>query len=248
MRRNAIKQRKKSISLIQVNIAILIALLLTGCNDDAEQPILEPEIEPDVVDAPDVVNEPVGNSELINLSLKLDEHGIPHIVTHTPKIDPNEANIPLPELVIDVNAFVDNNAVELNRELGDPISVVAGEVDNFELRYCHLFDGNVVKFIVQNDHITWITIYYRRGYPTSLQAVKAAGFKEERTTLKKQVPEQIIHESAKSLAQDIYSAVTDTRAYGNISVHRTSKGVWFTVSIAPQTVAGGPDGIDTVVW
>ena len=73
----------------------LLAFLFISCgNDDEPEPIalddpehIESQTEPAVVDAVDKAIR-----EAVALSIKLDDHGIPHIVTHQPKINPEEAD------------------------------------------------------------------------------------------------------------------------------------------------------------
>ena len=224
----------------------LLAFLFISCgNDDEPEPIalddpehIESQTEPAVVDAVDKAIR-----EAVALSIKLDDHGIPHIVTHQPKINPEEADIPLPELVINIDDVIDdalmNDTEELDRKLGDPISVV--EFD----RYYHLFDGNVARFhthdMIVNAvvvSIIDITIYYRRGYPTSMEALKAAGFAENEVTLKKPLPVKVI--GAKPLAQDTYSAETENHVYEHISVFEDSNDhVWYIVMIGPKIIREG---------
>jgi hypothetical protein len=224
----------------------LLAFLFISCGgDDESEPLtlddieqVEPQTEPAVVDAVDKAIR-----EAVALSIKLDDHGIPHIVTHQPKINPEEADIPLPELVINIDDVIDdalmNDTEELDRKLGDPISVV--EFD----RYYHLFDGNVAQFhthdMIVNAvvvSIIDIRIYYRRGYPTSMEAVKAAGFAENEVTLKKPLPVKVI--GVKPLAQDTYSAETENHVYEHISVVEDSNDhVWYIVMIGPIIIREG---------
>ena len=132
-----------------------------------------------------------------------------------------------------------NDTEELDRKLGDPISVV--EFD----RYYHLFDGNVARFhthdMIVNAvvvSIIDITIYYRRGYPTSMEALKAAGFAENEVTLKKPLPVKVI--GAKPLAQDTYSAETENHVYEHISVFEDSNDhVWYIMMIGPKIIREG---------
>lgn len=223
----------------------LLATLFISCGgEDESEPLaldetehIEPETEPTVVDAVDKVI-----SEAISLSIKLDENGRPHITTHQPKINPEEANIPLPELVINIDDVIDdalmNDTEKLDHKLGDPISVVEFG------RYYHLFDGNVAEFYTHDMivnaavvSIIYISIYYRRGYPTSMAALKAAGFKEDQVTLKERIPAKVINPGVTQAGQDTYSAETENHVYEHISVFEDSNDhVWDTVRIGRQEI------------
>ena len=226
---------------------LLAALFISCGGDDEPEPLaldetehIEPETEPTVVDAVDKAI-----SEAISSSIKLDENGHPHITTHEPKINPEEANIPLPELVINIDDAIDdalmNDTEELDRKLGDPISVVEFE------RYYHLFDGNVTQFhthdMIVNAvvvSIISITIYYRRGYLTSMEALKAAGFKEDQVTLKERIPAKVINLGVTQAGQDTYSAETENHVYEHISVVEDSNDhVWYIVMIGPIIIREG---------
>ena len=63
-----------------------------------------------------------------------------------------------------------------------------------------------------------------------MQAVKASGFKENQVELVEHIPEKIVPGAVAS-AQDIYSAVTDTREYEYISVAQNSKSIWVIIEI-----------------
>lgn len=139
-----IPERRRTLKHLTLLTCLRAALFISCGGDDELEPLaldetehIEPETEPTVVDAVDKAI-----SEAISLSIKLNENGHPHITTHQPKINPEEANIPLPELVINIDDVIDdalmNDTEELDRKLGDPISVVEFE------RYYHLSDGNVV--------------------------------------------------------------------------------------------------------
>ena len=226
----------------------LVAALFVSCGGEDEPELLaldetehiEPETEPAVVDAVDKVI-----SEAVALSIKLDENGYPHITTHQPKINPEEANIPLPELVINIDDVIDdalmNDTEELDRKLGDPLSVVEFK------RYYHLFDGNVVEFHTHDKivnavvlSIKYIRIHYRRGYPTSMETLKAAGFKEEQVTLKERIPTKVINPGVTQAGQDTYSAETENHVYEHISVVEDSNDhVWYIVDIGPEIIREG---------
>lgn len=218
----------------------LLAFLFISCGgEDEPEPLTldDPEhIEPQT--EPAVVEDPI--SEAAASSIQLDEAGFPNIVSsrHKIEIDPEAANIPLPESVIDIDDVIFADAEELDHKLGEPISIVASDEHLIEVRYYHLFDGNVIGFWIKNDErllnqMTYIDIYYLRGYPTSMEAVKAAGFKEDEVTLKKPLPVKVI--GAKPLAQDTYSAQTENEVYDHISVVQNGKGLWDDVYIMPRT-------------
>ena len=226
---------------------LLAALFISCSGEDEPEPLtlddpehIESQTEPAVVDAVDKAI-----SEAISLSIKLDENGHPHISTHEPKINPEEANIPLPELVINIDDVIDdalmNDTEELDRKLGDPISVVEFE------RYYHLFDGNVAQFhthdMIVNAvviSIKYISVYYRRGYPTSMEALKAAGFKEDQVTLKERIPAKVINLGVTQAGQDTYSAETENHVYEHISVVEDSNDhVWYIVMIGPIIIREG---------
>lgn len=227
----------KNVSML---IAILVVLMLLGCGDSAEQPVVEVEPQPepaksDVMEATDVAKEII--NEAVASIIQVDESGFPQMPLGRRKIANNAdvINIPLPKMVIDIDDFMFADTAELDRKLGAPIGIVA--IDDpmlllIEIRYYHLFDGNVVGFWIENDEIALnpinnIEISYLRGYPTSIETLKAAGFKENEVTFKKHWPAEV---KPRTLAQDTYSAKTENEVYDHISVPQ-QKGLWSDVYI-----------------
>ena len=228
----------------------LLAFLFISCGgDDEPEPLTldDPEhIEPQT--DPAVVEDPI--SKAAASSIQLDESGFPNIAfnRHKIEIDEEAVNIPLPELVIDIDDIIFADAAELDHKLGAPISVVelGDENIDFEIRYYHLFDGNVVGFWIENDErlliqMNRINIHYLRGYLTSIEAVKAAGFAENEVTLKGRTPEKVNHQGAKQLAKDLYSAQTENEVYDHIFVVQR-KALWYNVYITRRNPRCFDDG------
>ena len=195
---------------ILIIATVISAALLANCSDTTRQTTAPTEIE---------VNETGNDQHLDNLNTVNDE-----------------ANMTPPERIIDVDVIVDSNSIELDNKLGAPIEVIQGNTIQgitFETRVYQLVDGSEIVFLLVNDAIAVTTIYYQQGYPTSMQAIKASGFKENQVELVEHIPQKVMPGAIAS-AQDIYSAITDTREYEYISVIQNSKSLWDIIEIREE--------------
>lgn len=212
--------QKKNRILICANviIAIAIAVILMGCGDTIEQPAATDEIQD--------TQEP---NYQTSFNLQKDEPQIPEIIHTTPKPDPNEADKPLEPLIIDVDKSVNDDINDIEKNIGEPVEIVTVENRPTEIRYYLLKDGCAMDIMIRKLKPTMITIYYRRGYPTSIDALKAAGFKENQIALQKQIPKRN-EGNVNTIAQHIYSAKTDKKEYQAISVFQNQHGLWSIVA------------------
>lgn len=214
-------------------IALFIVLAFAGCDGDIENPTASMEESEYNQPSTNIDNdEPITENIEINVGIVQDENGLPHIVTHPPKINPDEADIPLPELIVDVDLIINKNDMELNQHFGDPINVIAGKNDALQMRFYEIHDGNVIQIVLRDNVISNIMVYYRRGYPNSIKALNAAGFLDAELTPKGIVPRKNEDGTINNL-QDTYSAVTDTRIYKHISAVLRGNGTWGIVFIMP---------------
>ena len=201
---------------ILIIAAVISVVLLANCSDSTNQPTHTTEIE----------EYETGNTE--------------HLTQ--PNLVKDEADIPLPERIIDVDGIIDSNNIELDSKLGTPIEVIQGNTIQgitFETRIYQLTDGSEIRLLLVNNAIAVTSIHYRHGYPTSMQAITASGFKENQVALVEHIPQKVVP-GAIANAQDIYSAVTDTREYEHISVSQNSKSLWNIIVIREKiTIQGG---------
>lgn len=163
-----------------------------------------------------------------------DRPDLPEIIAKGIKIDPDDEGKPLPQTIINVDGekLFDKSIVEIEQHLGQPIDTIQGNDDKASIRYYNIFDDGAAEILFYNDEIINLTLYYRRGYPQSVDALKAAGFQEAQLTLTRSTPAKRINKGVSIAALDTYSAQTDNRIYQHISVSQTTKTkVWYTVTI-----------------
>ena len=215
---------------IDVIVLITVVSILTGCADTTEQavetPVVDVTPETDTID--DVITEP-DKPEVVETKVYVGKNSQPPL---RPKpVGDNEVVVP-PELVINVdnivNHITDNNIEKIDETIGKPVFINTNADNTFNLRYYQIDDDNVVEIIDNGEAVKYFTIYYRQGYPTSLEAVEAAGFKEEQLTLRIQAPQAVVNEGVR-LAQDRYSADTPNYQYRHIAAFRNKKGLWYIV-------------------
>ena len=200
---------------ILIIATVISAALLANCSDTTRQTTAPTEIE---------VNETGNDQHLDNLNTVNDE-----------------SNITPPEKIIDVDTIVDSNNIELDNKLGAPIEVIQGNTIQgitFETRTYQLVDGSEIWFQLVNNAIAVTSIHYQHGYPTSIQAIKASGFKENQVKLVEHIPQKVM-DGVTTSAQDIYSAITDTREYEHISVAQNSKSLWNIIVIREKILIQG---------
>ena len=237
------------INLISAIIGLLLALfivtmLLTGCGD-SDNPIAEDPIdalynETEITDTPNAVTpkpEPVYD-ELYFARIMADRPQMPEILVKGIQIDPNEADTPLHEVVITVdedNLFA-KTPNDLDHQFGQPVEIMRSESHPREhIRYYSIFDGGAAEVFFYDEIVMNMTLYYRRGYPNSLDAVKAAGFGKDKIQLVSSQHAEQINKGAWRAAQDVYSVETNKRVYDKIFVSQTTKSkVWYTVTIRPN--------------
>ena len=249
-----------AIAALLLAIAIVITLL-TGCGYSQDNPIVEDPIAElyGETDAPNTVQtsqvtEPVYD-EMYFARIMADRPAMPEILVKGIKIDPNEADKPLHKVVVNVDSddLFAKTPNELDNQLGQPVDIIHAKErqdPRSHTRYYTIFDNGAASVSFYDEIVMDMTLYYRRGYPNSLDAVKAAGFQENEIKLVKHIPlEQI--QGALRPAQDVYRAETDNRVYHQIHVMQTTKSkVWYYITIKPtiKMLFDDNDNIVHVEW
>ena len=219
----------KTLAPRKINVIVLITVvsILTGCADTTEQAVETPVV--DVTPETDTIDDVITEPEVVETKVYVGKDNQPPL---RPKpIDANEVVV-APELVINVdniiNHITDNNIEKIDETIGKPVFINTNADNTFNLRYYQIDDDNVVEIIDNGEAVKYFTIYYRQGYPTSLEAVEAAGFKEEQLTLRIQAPQEVVNAGVR-LAQDRYSADTPNYQYRHIAAFSNKKGLWYIV-------------------
>ena len=244
---------------ISMRIAILVSLALSGCGDTQENPMAEDPIAEFYNEAktettpsePEVVFDALYFQRIME-----DRPEMPEILVKGIRIDPNEAGKPLPKVVIDVDAdnLFGKTPMGLDQQLGQPVDILeakAHQDPRSHIRYYSIFDNGAAEVSFYDEILMNITLYFRRGYPNSLDAIKAAGFREHEIKLLRSNPAEQIGIGTWRVAMDVYSAETNNRQYHKIYVSQTTKSkVWYTVTIMPkiQIVFDANDNIIEVRW
>ena len=167
----------------------------------------------DSVEKPTAVEEVI-DSTLLDNDEDVTSSTVPEIVWKRPVPDPAEANIPLPVLVINTYSINIDSVESLDKRFGDPVSILEDDTHDASLRFYELPDGNIIEFAISRGEFRTIILYYRRGYPTALQAAEAAGFIQNGLELEKQTD-----------TIESYT-ILDSQIFNAIQIDKDKYGVW----------------------
>ena len=231
------------IGVILIGMAV-IAITLFGCGDSQDNPIVEDPIAElyNETETPNTVTPKPKTvyDEAYFARIMADRPQMPEILVKGIQIDPNEADKPLHKVIINVdsNNLFNKTPIELDHQFGQPVKIVKTEGNQdprAHIRYYSIFDNGAAEVFFYDEIVMHMTLYYRRGYNNSLDAVKAAGFGKDKIQLVSSQPSEQINRGAWRAAQDVYSAETNKRVYDQIFVSQTTKSkVWYTVTIKPN--------------
>lgn len=200
-------------------IITAIGVALAGCGADTPTTDSTEEMQE--------MQEVVDNT---NSNLGEGEKKIPEVFLISPKPDPLEADKPLEALIVDIDAIITESIADIEKAIGEPVAVEFEKDKPVETRYYELKDGSAMRIITRNLEPFMVGIAYRRGYPTSIEALKAAGFEEQQLTFKRHIPRVIINKGVIQSAQDEYSAKTENKEYRHIGVFQNEHGTWDSIT------------------
>ena len=204
--------RNINITLITFIVILTAVIICMGCgNSTQDRPTVADIQEPYETRAETIEEHPKPNITLdedVHITTQIDMGKIVSHVYHqdTPDVD------------------------EVNKIIGQPETVVVGKTIKLETRVYNVEDELEIIIVALPHETVYLGMNFKHGFATSLQALEACGFKEEELTLVRHEPQQNIN-GAHTLAQDIYSAVTNHKVYEYISVTQNNKGIWFNVHI-----------------